>query len=85
MANESNQLLVIKAGHLIDGKSKSVKKDIKAGKQNFVSILGKDRASEQADLLAEQAIKHLDVFKSNADILRAVSYTHLTLPTNREV
>ena len=52
---------------------KSVKKDIKAGKQNFVSILGKDRASEQADLLAEQAIKHLDVFKSNADILRDVA------------
>ena len=28
MANESNQLLVIKAGQVIDGKSKNVKKDI---------------------------------------------------------
>jgi imidazolonepropionase-like amidohydrolase len=28
MTNESNQLLVIKAGQLIDGKSKNVKKDI---------------------------------------------------------
>ncbi len=28
MTNENNQLLVIKVGQLIDGKSKSVKKDI---------------------------------------------------------
>ena len=52
---------------------KAVKKDKKAGKKNFVSILGKERARKQAELLANQAIKHLKAFDSKADILREVA------------
>jgi len=52
---------------------KAVKKDQKAGKQNFVSILGKERAKEQAELLANQAIKHLKSFDQKADILKEVA------------
>ena len=52
---------------------KAVKKDKKAGKKNFVSILGKERAKKQAELLANQALKHLKSFDSKADILREVA------------
>ena len=52
---------------------KAVKKDKKAGKKNFVSILGKERAQKQAELLANQALKHLKSFDSKADILREVA------------
>ena len=36
-------------------------------------------------LLTPSAIRDVDATKAEAEILRAVSYTHLTLPTNREV
>ena len=52
---------------------KAVKKDKKAGKKNFVSIIGKERAKKQAELLANQALKHLKSFDSKADILREVA------------
>ena len=52
---------------------KAVKKDKKAGKKNFVSILGKERAKKQAELLANQALKHLKSFDSKANILREVA------------
>jgi len=52
---------------------KAVKKDQKAGKQNFVSILGKERAKEQAELLANQDIKHVKSFDQKADILKEVA------------
>lgn len=48
-------------------------KDEAAGKATFVSILGLERAREQANLLADQAIKHLDIFDERADSLRAVA------------
>jgi farnesyl diphosphate synthase len=47
--------------------------DATAGKATFVSILGIDRARAQANLLAEQAIQHLDPFGEKADILREVA------------
>ena len=52
---------------------KAVNKDKKSGKQNFVSILGKERAEKQADFLVTQAIKHLDLFDKKADLLREVA------------
>ena len=52
---------------------KKVDKDKKAGKKNFVSILGKDRAKKQLEFLSNQAIKHLVVFDYKADLLREVA------------
>ena len=52
---------------------KKVDKDKKAGKKNFVSILGKDRAKKQLEFLSNQAIKYLKVFDHKADLLREVA------------
>ena len=61
----------------VEGKQKKigkkVRKDKKAGKQNFVSILGEARARKQAELLANQAIKHINIFDMKADVLRKVA------------
>lgn len=45
-------------------------KDEAAGKATFVSILGPERARSQAGMLAEQAVRHLDLFDQKADLLR---------------
>ena len=52
---------------------KRVGKDLAAGKQTFVSLLGPARARRQADLLIDQAIEHLQSFGEEADLLRAVA------------
>ncbi|MCA8908241.1 MAG: polyprenyl synthetase family protein [Rhodospirillaceae bacterium] len=52
---------------------KAVGKDAVAGKATFVSILGVERARDQAQLLADQAIRHLEIFDQRADPLRAVA------------
>ncbi len=49
---------------------KAVRKDAEAGKATFVSLLGIERARAQADMLADQAIAHLDCFDGTADALR---------------
>lgn len=51
---------------------KPVGHDVAAGKATFVSILGTERARGQAELLARQAVQHLDFFDEKADLLRAV-------------
>jgi farnesyl diphosphate synthase len=52
---------------------KALRKDAEAGKQTFVSLLGAERAREQAHLLVEQAIEHLGQHGPEADLLRAVA------------
>ncbi|MBT3360241.1 MAG: polyprenyl synthetase family protein [Rhodospirillales bacterium] len=52
---------------------KSTQKDGAAGKATFVSLLGVERARAQADMLAEQASAHLDLFKEKADPLRELA------------
>ena len=52
---------------------KRVGKDAEAGKATFVSLLGVDRARQQAEMLVEQAIMHLDSFGEEADLLRAIA------------
>jgi len=52
---------------------KSVGRDAKAGKATFVSILGRDRARAQAEMLAAQAVAHLEIFEGRADMLKAVA------------
>ena len=48
-------------------------KDVASGKATFVSILGKERARDQAELLAKQAAAHLEPFGQAADLLRQAS------------
>jgi farnesyl diphosphate synthase len=52
---------------------KKVGKDAGAGKATFVSILGIERARAQAEMLANQAAGHLDLFEQKADLLRDVA------------
>ncbi|MEY4722180.1 MAG: hypothetical protein RIQ46_1905 [Pseudomonadota bacterium] len=52
---------------------KALRKDAGQGKQTFVSLLGADRAREQAGILVEQAVQHLGQHGSEADLLRAVA------------
>lgn len=49
---------------------KAVGKDAQAGKATFVSLLGVDRARQQAELLTAQAVEHLAPFGPEADLLR---------------
>jgi farnesyl diphosphate synthase len=49
---------------------KTTNKDAAAGKATFVSILGLERARDQASLLAEQAARHLEPFGTEADLLK---------------
>jgi farnesyl diphosphate synthase len=52
---------------------KPVGADAAAGKATFVSILGVERARAQAQLLVTQAVAHLDLFESRAELLRQVA------------
>ncbi|MEO7409846.1 MAG: polyprenyl synthetase family protein [Sphingomicrobium sp.] len=52
---------------------KKLQKDADAGKATFVSLLGEDRARQQADMLVEQAIEHLADHGEEADLLRAIA------------
>lgn len=52
---------------------KALRKDAAAGKQTFVSLLGPDRAREQARMLVEQAISHLASHGQEADLLRDIA------------
>jgi farnesyl diphosphate synthase len=53
-----------------DKTGKSVRKDKAAGKATYVSALGLEQAKDQSKMLSDQAISHLEVFDSRADILR---------------
>ena len=52
---------------------KAVNKDRDAGKATFVSLLGIDRARQQAHMLVDQAIGHLSSFGTEANVLRDVA------------
>ncbi len=53
-----------------DELGKATNKDEAAGKATFVSLLGVERAREQAEILTIQAMKHLEIFGEKADLLR---------------
>ena len=53
---------------------KRLGKDADAGKATFVSLLGEDRARQQARLLVDQAIEHLGDHGREADLLRAIAH-----------
>lgn len=52
---------------------KPVGQDADAGKATFVSLLGEDRARQQARMLVDQAIEHLSEHGDEADLLRAIA------------
>jgi len=52
---------------------KALRKDAAAGKQTFVSLLGPERAREQARLLVDQAVAHVVQHGAEADTLRALA------------
>ncbi len=56
-----------------DEMGKAVGKDAKRGKATFVSILGPQRARQQAEILARQAAEHLDEFGEKAVLLKALA------------
>ncbi len=52
---------------------KAVGKDAVRGKETFVSLMGVDRARDQAAALVGQAVGHLGAFGDEADLLRAIA------------
>lgn len=48
-------------------------RDADAGKATFVSLLGEERARQQAGFLVNQAIEHLEGHGAEADLLRAIA------------
>jgi len=65
-----DDLLDVEGDPAVMGKSRG--KDAAAGKVTFVTLMGLERAREQARLLGEQAIDHLKPFDEEADLLREV-------------
>ena len=57
-----------------DDIGKTPGKDKASGKVTFVSLLGLNRAKDQARILVEQAIGHLESFGSEADALREAAH-----------
>jgi farnesyl diphosphate synthase len=52
---------------------KKLRKDMAAGKETFLTLLGLDRAREQARLLVDQAVAHLKPYGAEADLLRDIA------------
>ena len=52
---------------------KALRKDEGQGKQTFVTMMGVDKARDQARLLVDQAVAHLGNHGSEADTLRALA------------
>jgi farnesyl diphosphate synthase len=53
---------------------KKAGKDAAAGKATFVSLLGADRAREQARMLAAQAAEHLEIFAEKGKLLKDLAH-----------
>lgn len=54
----------------VESMGKAVRKDLDAHKATFISLLGLEKAKEQADALSYQAIASLENFDEKADLLR---------------
>ncbi len=52
---------------------KALRKDHAAGKQTFLTLLGAERARDQARILVDQAIGHLSQHGAEADLLRSIA------------
>lgn len=52
---------------------KALRKDAVQGKETFLSLLGVERAREQAQILVDQAVAHLASYGEEAELLRALA------------
>lgn len=52
---------------------KALRKDEAQGKETFLSLLGPERAREQARMLVDQAVQHLASYGPEADLLRELA------------
>jgi farnesyl diphosphate synthase len=52
---------------------KALRKDEDQGKQTFVTLMGADKAREQARVLVDQAVGHLASYGEEAELLRALA------------
>ncbi len=52
---------------------KALHKDAAAGKETFLSLMGLERAREQAQMLVDQAKSHLSNYGQEANLLRAIA------------
>jgi len=68
----ADDLLDVEASQ--DDIGKTPGKDEASGKVTFVSLLGLNRAKDQARILVDQAIGHLENFGSEADALREAAH-----------
>ncbi len=64
---------VLDAVGTTEGIGKTAGKDQAAGKATLVSLLGVDMARTHAEMLADQAVAHLEAFGPEADRLRALA------------
>lgn len=53
---------------------KDTGKDDKAGKATFVSTMGKEQAKARAEMLVQQAVRHLHVFEGRAEPLKELAF-----------
>jgi farnesyl diphosphate synthase len=65
----TDDILDVEGDPTVTGKNTGA--DAAAGKSTFVTTLGSEQAKMRAEMLVHQAIRHLHVFDSRADILRA--------------
>ncbi len=67
----ADDILDVEGDQLLAGKA--LNKDAEAGKATFLSLMGTERAREQAAALTAQAITHLDSYGAEADLLREIA------------
>lgn len=53
---------------------KDTGKDDKAGKSTFVSAMGKEEAKARAEMLVQQAVRHLHIFEGRAEPLKELAF-----------
>lgn len=67
----ADDLLDVEGNESLTGKA--LHKDAQAGKETFLSLLGVERAREQAGMLVSQAKDHLHIYGQEANLLRAIA------------
>ncbi len=67
----TDDILDVESSSIATGKPAN--QDEKAGKSTFVSTMGKEQAKARAQMLADQAVSHLNVFQGRADMLKELA------------